>query len=307
MKAVISGSSGFLGSHLARALVSRGLQVTPIARDLLYSAIDLNRFLTKEQPDYVFHLAAYGHIAGKKDISTTFAANLVCGFNLLKESLHIPYRAFVNFGSSSEYGRKTRAMSETDALAPETFYAATKAGLTHLSGAFARQFSKPIFTVRPFSVYGPAEAESKFIPTVIHSLLTGIPFPLDENAQHDWIYIDDFIAGVLLVIEHAQRLSDNQRVINVGSGEMHSNKEICETLKQIAGRDYRATSATGLRAHDSSVWQSDNRLISSLGFHPRHTLAQGLARTFEHYRQKHESSHRELLVNTTTGAPPPRP
>jgi len=288
MKAVISGWDGFIGSHLASALASRGIQVIPIPRDLLYSVLELNAFFTNEQPDYIFHLAAYGNMAGQKDISTTFSANLSCGFNMLKESVDIPYRAFINFGTSSEYGRKSQAMSEADVLAPETFYAATKAGLTHLAGAFARQFRKPIFTVRPFSVYGPAEAEFRFIPTVVRCMLTGKSFPLDEHANHDWVYVDDFVEGVLLIIENAHRLSDDYRVINVGSGHMYSNKEVCETLKQIAGRDYLAMPISGLRANDSQVWKSDNRLISSLGFSTRYTLAQGLARTFEYYGKKYE-------------------
>jgi len=288
MKAVISGYDGFIGSHLASAITLMGIQVIPIHRNLLYSAPDLKGFFMKENPDYIFHLAAYGNMASQKDIPTIFAANLVSGFNMLNESADIRYRAFINFGTSSEYGRKSKAMSEEDFLAPETFYAATKAGLTHLAGVFAKQLCKPIFTVRPFSVYGPAEADFRFIPTVIRSILTGIPFPLDENANHDWVYIDDFIEAILLVIKNVNHLCGKYSVINIGSGHMYSNKEVCETLKKIVGKDYSATPVTGLRTGASQVWQSGNEIISTLGFQPKFTLTQGLARTFNYYREKYE-------------------
>ena len=289
MKAVISGSHGFIGSHLSQVLTSRGLKVIPIQREFLLSPADLGEFFRREMPDYIYHLAGYGNMADQKDPAMTFAANLAATFNLLKESLAVPYRAFINFGTSSEYGRKTKAMSEEDLLAPETLYAAAKAGVTHLAGAFAKQHDKPIFTFRPFSVYGPGEADFRFIPTVIRSMLTGKSFPLDERANHDWIYIDDLLDAVLLVLDQAPNLTEAHRVLNVGSGRMYSNKQVCETLKKASGLEYIATPASGLRRNDSSVWVSDNRLIASLGFQPRHSLSDGLGRTFQYYKRIHDA------------------
>jgi UDP-glucose 4-epimerase len=289
VKAVISGSHGFIGSHLSEVLTSRGFQVIPIRRELLFSSADLGEFFRREMPDYVFHLAAYGNMVRQKDRAMTFAANLAATFNLLNESLAVPYRAFINFGTSSEYGRKTKAMSEQDMLAPETLYAAAKAGATHLAGAFARQYDKPIFTLRPFSVYGPGEADFRFIPTIISSMLTSRPFPLDEQGNHDWIYIDDLLDAVLLVLDQASSLTETHRVLDVGSGCMYSNLQVCETLKKVSGLEYIATRVSGLRRNDSSVWVSDNRLIAALGFQPRHSLSDGLRRTFHYYERIHEA------------------
>jgi len=235
----------------------------------------------------VLHLAAYGNMANQKEAALIFGANMVCTFNMLQESLDVPYRALITFGTSSEYGRKSTAMSEQDALAPETIYAATKAGATHLACAFAKQHEKPIFIVRPFSIYGPAEADFRFIPTVIRSMLTGKAFPLDELANHDWTHVDDLVSAVLLVMEQAHHLKDTHRVLNVGTGRMHSNKEVCETLKQISGRDYMATPLPGLRRNDSPVWLCDNQLITSIGFSPRYALSEGLRQTYEYYRKKY--------------------
>ena len=246
-------------------------------------------FFDKEQPDYFLHLAAYGNMANQKEAAMIFDANLVCTFNMLQQSLGVPYRAFIAFGTSSEYGRKSTAMSESDALAPETLYAATKAGATYLARAFANQHDKPVFVVRPFSIYGPGEADFRFIPTVIRSMLTGKSFPLDQEANHDWTFIDDMVSGVLLVMDQASKLDERYGVLNVGTGRMHSNKEVCETLKKISGKDYSAKSLPGLRKDDSAVWMCDNRLISSIGFKPRFTLAEGLRQTYDYFQKKYGS------------------
>jgi nucleoside-diphosphate-sugar epimerase len=289
MKAAISGHDGFIGSHLADTLRTKGFEVAPISQNLLYVPDALRDFFEKERPDYVLHLAAYGNMANQKEAAMIFDANLVCTFNMLQQSLDVPYRAFIAFGTSSEYGRKSTAMSENDALAPETLYAATKAGATHLARAFAKQYGKPVFIVRPFSIYGPAEADFRFIPTVIRSMLTEKSFPLDEHANHDWTFIDDMVGAVLLVMDHAPKLDERYGVLNVGTGRMHSNKEVCETLKQISGRDYLAKPLPGLRRNDSSVWMCDNRLISSIGFKPRFTLAEGLRQTYDYFKKKYGS------------------
>jgi nucleoside-diphosphate-sugar epimerase len=289
MKVAISGHDGFIGSHLASALRSKGAEVAPISQDLLYAPAALRTFFDKEQPDYVLHLAAYGNMTNQKEAAMIFDANLVCTFNMLQQSLDLPYRAFIAFGTSSEYGRKSTAMSESDSLAPETLYAATKAGATHLARAFAKQHKKPVFVVRPFSIYGPAEADFRFIPTVIRSMLAGKSFPLDEHANHDWTFIDDMVSAVLLVMDQAPQLDERYGVLNVGTGRMQSNKEVCETLKQISGRDYAAKPLAGLRRNDSAVWMCDNRLISSIGFKPRFTLAEGLRQTYDYFQKKYGS------------------
>lgn len=288
MKALESGSSGFLGSHLREALLSREWEVVSIPRELLYNPDQLIEFVEKEKPDYIYHLAAYGNMSHQKDLAMIVFANLIGTFNLLNASLRVPYRAFINFGSSSEYGIKGIKMSETDRLDPNSMYGATKAGATHLVRAFAKQFDKPTLTVRPFSVYGPGEADYRFIPTVCRSIVTNTPFPLDEHATHDWVYIQDFTDGVLLATDNINRLSS--QVVNIGSGRMHTNREVCEMLKKVSGKQYLATPLNGLR-NDSSqaVWMSDNSKIASFGFAPKHMLEEGLRKTFNYFKSKYES------------------
>jgi nucleoside-diphosphate-sugar epimerase len=285
MKVLISGQSGFLGSALSKALSSKGYNVSRITQELLYSPSELKAFFLREQPDYIYHLAAYGNMAKQTDIPMTVMANLIGSFNMLKESIDIPYKAFINFGSSSEYGVKEEPMSELDVLQPDTFYGASKGGATLLARAFAKQFVKPIVTIRPFSVYGPAEADFRFIPTVIRSILNNQSFTLDEKAVHDWIYVDDFIEAVMLIAEKASNITNG--IVNVGTGRMHTNKEVCELLKKISGKAYLATSLQGMRKNDSSVWMANNSYLTGLGWYPKTMLQEGLTKTWEYYKEKY--------------------
>jgi len=256
-----------------------------VTQELLYSPIELKQFFDKEKPDLIVHLASYGNMNYQKDPEQIVLSNLIGSFNMMKASLDVNYQAFVQVGSSSEYGKKAKAMNERDLLLPETFYGASKAGATHLAYAFAKQYDKPIVTVRPFSVYGAGEADFRFIPLVIKHMLEAKTFQCHFEANHDWIYIDDFIEGLLLAAEKVRAIPT--RVINIGTGRMHSNKEICEMLKRISGIQYLANPFPGERPNDSEVWMSDNSLISSLGFYPKHMLKEGLEKTFNWYKQKY--------------------
>lgn len=284
MKAMVSGASGFIGSRLCQELLSKEYQVVRIKQELLYSPADLREFIEEEQPDYIYHLAAYGNMAQHSDVSMIVFSNIIGTFNLLKESLRVPYKAFINFGSSSEYGKKDSAMNERDALEPQTFYGASKASATLLAKAFAVQHEKPIITVRPFSVYGPGEAPFRFIPTIIRNMISKKTFPLDEKAVHDWIYIDDFIAGLFTAQQNLTKISE--KVVNIGSGRMHTNKEICIMLKKIVGVPYLATPFEGMRKHDSHTWLADTSSLNRFGWYPKYMLQEGLLKTYEYYKTK---------------------
>lgn len=249
--------------------------------------MDLQEFFKREQPDYILHLAAYGNMSHQKDIAMTVMANIIGTFNMLHESKNINYKAFINFGSSSEYGKKEVAMSEKDLTSPETFYGASKVGATQLARVFARQYEKPIVTVRPFSVYGPGEADFRFIPTVCRSIILNNTFTLTSaNSTHDWIYIDDFISGIHLVMDNIVQLSG--KILNIGTGRMHTNKEVVELLKKVTGKQYMATVLKEQNDFESEVWMSDNTKISQLGFYPKVMLVEGLKKTYEYYQKKYE-------------------
>lgn len=281
-KVLVTGASGFIGTHLVSALRNRGDNVYPLSHDNLKDRLGLSIVEKMQDLDYIFHLAAYGNMGNQKDELEIFNANLTKTWNLLQSTKYIPYKAFVNFGTSSEYGHSDHPMSEVDMLKPDTFYAATKASATQLCRAFGKQYNKPIITVRPFSIYGPGEADWRFMPTAIKSMLTKTPMPYVGWPTHDWTYVDDFIDGVILSASHPE-----EEILNIGTGQATTNDEIIKTLSYIGDKGIVRDGEYSEMPHHSPVWQADITKIKNLGWEPKVTLEEGLKRTYEYYKEKY--------------------
>lgn len=285
--AIISGASGFIGQNLIHELSLREINSIVIPRQLLYAEVPvLTEFLFKHKPSYIFHLAAYGNHRDQVDDVKAVMANWFGTWNLLKASEFLDCEAFINVGSSSMYGIKDKPMKETDTLHPDTFYAATKAGGAYLARAFARQYNKPIATVIPFSVFGEGEADNRFIPKVCKSLVTGEPFSLSP-ATHDWIYIKDFISGMLTACDKIQSLKGE--LINIGTGRASTNKLVIELLEMISKKTLVLDkTALSSNVYDSPLWVSDTTKSNFYGIKSRHTLREGLERCWEYYSKRYE-------------------
>lgn len=284
MKALITGANGFIGRHLVTFLNKKGIQVFPIPHQIFKNLSQLKSEIKKIKPDYIFHLASYGNHSYQTEVKKMFVANVENTFKLLSVSNDINYRAFINFGSSSEYGRKFNSMKETDTLEADTFYGATKACSTYLCRAFAKQYHKAIVTIRPFSVYGEGEADFRFIPKVIHYLNNGEVMTIDPKPKHDWIYINDFISGVYTVLKNIQRLSGE--VVNIGTGKQHSNLEVVHTLEKISRKKLKIALGQKMRSYDTVNWVADNRGLRNIGWKQKFSLKEGLKRTYDYYTKQ---------------------
>lgn len=283
MNVLISGSNGFIGSHLKKYYQDQGHNVHELSRDLLLLPRRLEDFIDYCQPRLIIHAAAYGNMSHQTNVDEIFETNIVKTYRLLKAANSVRYSAFILIGSSSEYGSKHFPMKESDLPETETFYGATKVGATYLARSFAKHYNKNIVTVRPFSVYGPGEAQFRLIPKAINSYIHKHYFDFVERPKHDWIYIDDFIRGVATVAEHADELKG--QVINIGTGRQVTNKEVLQKLWKTHDLSLVRVQDeyTSLREFDSPNWVADISKIKSLGWRPLVTLEEGLERTFQHY------------------------
>lgn len=280
-KILITGANGFIGTHLTKRLEKEGHQVYPFPR-FMFSANEqsMRDFFKGVSIDYIYHFASYGNMAQQKDEQEIFQ-NIVRTWNLLQATKNIPYKAFINIGTSSEYGKKDEPMTEDMCPATDTFYGATKVSATYLSRAFAIQHCKPIVTVRPFSVYGPGEADFRFIPQIIKHLQEGKTMNVDTQANHDWIYIDDFIDGVMCVTDNAHKLFG--QVVNIGTGMQSSNQEIITRLEAISGKKLEVNIFDNMRENDSKIWVNGSRKLYAYDWYPKTSLTKGLKKTYEYY------------------------
>lgn len=276
-KYLVSGSSGFLASNLK----VKG-EIVPIDRSFLTNPILLKELFTQEKPDYILHFGAYGNMSNQTDEMQIFETNVLGTFMMLNACRDIKIKGFINVGSSSEYGRKVKPMSESDVPETDTFYGASKVAGTYLSRAFATKYDKPIVTIRPFSIYGPKEADFRFIPTSTRCVVKNEYMKLVDGF-HDWTYIEDFADGLNVVIKNIDKLKG--KVVNIGTGVQTSNVDIVKKLASFAGKKFNDLNMVYEQDMSQAIsnWVADTKALTSLGWSPRYTLSEGLKKTFDYY------------------------
>lgn len=307
MKAFISGISGFVGAGLARHLLTNNIEVhgmvretsdlwrlEDIKKDLRLHVGDLldknsvTRAIKSAKPDAIFHLAVYGAYPSQKDADLILSTSLLSTFHLLNAAKEVGVGMFVNTGSSSEYGTKDHPMREDERIDPNSYYAVGKAAQTLLCQHFARQEKLPIITLRLFSVYGPYEEPGRLVPTVILSALHGKDISLaDAEIARDFVYLEDVAAAYVMA---SKRPELSGEIFNMGSGTQHTLKELADTAVEITGGSSKILlGGYEKRSFDTHTWVGDMKKTETLlGFTPRHTLKEGLAKSVAWFRQHGE-------------------
>jgi len=271
-KILVTGASGFVGANVVRELIKKKHKIHIFLRKksniwrlkdvlgkLIVHKIDLTerKLLVSKikeiRPDVIFHLATYGAYPFQSDLESAVNTNIIGLTNLLEASKDINYDCFVVTGSSSEYGFKDKPMKETDATFPASFYGATKVSATLIAQAFAKKYNKPIVIFRLFSVYGPYEEPTRFIPIVMNSALKNKTLKLAKNiARRDFIHVNDVVNAFLKAMT-IKKFSGE--IFNIGTGKEYSNKQIAAFVKKInKGSLNISIDSNGNRPWDSLHW-----------------------------------------------------
>jgi nucleoside-diphosphate-sugar epimerase len=308
-RVVITGATGFVGANLARRLVLDGHEVHLLVRSLhntwrieeirtslrlhevaLEDAEALAETVARIRPDWVFHLATHGAYSSQTDLSRMVLTNITGTINLVEASLRVGFEAFVNTGSSSEYGFKDHAPAEDEALEPNSHYALTKASATLFCRYSARAHQAHIPTLRLYSVYGPYEEPTRLVPRLITRGLRGeLPPLVNPQVARDYVHIDDVTESYLLAATTPPRASrDYGPIYNVGTGVQTSLGEAVETARRVLAINAEPQWATmPARQWDTNVWVADNRKIKeALGWQPRYSFEQGFRQTAEWLRAR---------------------
>jgi dTDP-glucose 4,6-dehydratase len=186
--------------------------------------------------------------------------------------------------------------SEETPYAPNSPYAASKASADHLVRAYFHTYGLPVLMTNCSNNYGPFQFPEKLIPLMLLNALEGKPLPIygDGGNVRDWLHVEDHCAGILLVL--AKGTPGDK--YNVGGGNERTNLEIvdricdaAETLRPAAanpalkGSTYRAlkTFVADRPGHDRRYAIDASKIRRELGWSPRHTFEEGLAKTARWY------------------------
>ena len=305
-KFLLTGATGFVGACLLRRLVGEGARPHILIRkdarlwrikDLLprihVHTVDLTdgaglrKVVGRIRPDIIYHLAANGAYSSQHDADRIVTTNILGGWNLLQACAFGKYELFVNTGTSSEYGFKTKPMRESDALEPVSYYAVTKCTMTWLGMQAARE-GRPVVTLRPFSVYGPYEEPTRLIPVLMAALYHQKPMDLVPAATaRDFIYVDDMVDAFLKI---NMLTKARGRVLNIGTGRQTTLRQLIAAAQKATGRttDFRWGKMPA-KSWDTSRWVADmSRTKEILGWSPKTDLLSGLKKTWQWYQVHHD-------------------
>lgn len=281
MRVLLTGVTGYLGSHLATELLNEGHEIIALKRKssplnrieavlprlVLYNVEETNLaelFASFGKFDAVIHTATcYGRSG--ENISQITEANLLFPLKLLEAAVFGNVDVFINTDTALDKH-----------LNP---YALTKAQFSEWGKYFARQEKTRFINLRLEHFYGAGDDSSKFTTHVINSCLANVPelnLTLGEQ-RRDFIYINDVISAYLLLLNKRNVLADWFIEFDVGSGVALTIRQFVETVHGLTASTTRLNfGALPYRVGEAVLSQANIGALQALGWHCSHDLVQGL-------------------------------
>jgi len=296
MKYVVTGAAGFIGSHLAEALVQRGHEVLGVdsftdyydqtlkeenAAGLDVARVDLaEEEIDLEGVDGVFHLAGQPGVRSFGDVFEDYARrNLLASRRVFETAAAAGVRV-VFASSSSVYGDAESYPTREDAeLRPISPYGITKAGCEQLAYAYTKAFALDAVVLRYFTFYGPRQRPDMALMRIVDAIALGASFELygDGLQSRSFTYVADGVDATIAAMERAPAGA----LYNVGGGAEATMREVIATLERVSGRALELVERPAA-AGDVRRTSADTRLIEEdLGWRATTTLEDGLRAQWE--------------------------
>jgi dTDP-glucose 4,6-dehydratase len=301
---LVTGSDGFIGSHLTESLVNSGLyEVKAFAqynsfnslgwldkspalasKDLTVVSGDIrdHSFVSKtmEGIDYVLHLAALIAIPHSYTSPESYVQTNILGtLNLLEAAKANGVSRFLNTSTSETYGTaRTVPISEDHPLTAQSPYAATKIAADKLVESFHLSFDMPLVTVRPFNTYGPRQSARAVIPTVISQIASGKrQISLGSTTPtRDFSYVSDTVSGFERILKSTEGVGET---FNLGSGFEISIKDLVQLIAEIMKVEIEILSDDSrVRPENSEVERllaDTTKVNKTFGWSPEHGGLEG--------------------------------
>lgn len=309
MTILITGGAGFIGSHLAEALLKHGKKVvaidnfndyynpaikranaTHLAQYPAFTLVEgdirdralVDRVFADHDVKRVAHLAAMAGVrASMTQPDLYIQVNYNGTFNLLDAAQRHAVKVFVLASTSSVYGKTNQLpFIETDAADhPLAAYPATKRAAELLGHTYYHLHGLNVTALRFFNVYGPAGRPDMMPMRVMNAIVDGETIPVfgDGELKRDWTYIDDTVAGVIAALERPL----GYEVINLGVGGPISLNAFIDTIQKLSGHTLKVNYVPTPPSEPPITFCDNSKARRLLDFDPQTRVQDGLARTWE--------------------------
>ncbi len=302
MHYLVTGGTGFIGSHLIRLLLDRDLRVGVLIRPTsslwrIQDCLDRLHVISGElatidqvgpgikafAPDVIFHLGWHGVANRYRDDPSQVSQNLYGSLKLLEIAHESGCKCWVGLGSQAEYGPYEGVMNEELQPKPATLYGSVKLCLGQLSGKLCELYGIRFVWLRLLAAYGPMDDPTHMIPYVILSLLRGQRPALTGGSQR-WDYLH--VADAARAIRKTADSPDVRGVFNLCSGKAYSVRSIAERIRDLMGPGLPLGFGEIPYGPDQRMILEANgsRLQGATGWAPQVPLDEGLKATVDWYR-----------------------
>jgi len=302
LKALVTGTAGFVGSHLAEALLAAGADVVGVdcftdyyAREIkernLAGLRSQRRFSFVEDAlqtmalepvldgvTHIFHMAAQAGVRKSwgDDFRVYTSHNVDATQRLLEAVKERPLQRFVYASSSSVYGDvATIPMREDAYLQPLSPYGVTKLAAEHLCHLYFANYGVPTVSLRFFTVYGPRQRPDMAFHKFIRAAYEGRPISMygDGGQTRDFTFIADIVSANVAAGDRGKPGA----VYNIGGGSRVSLLDVLTLIERLTGRRLDVRREATQKGDMRDTFADTSRARADLGFAPTHTLEQGLA------------------------------
>lgn len=308
---LITGGAGFIGSNFIHYIIKKYPSYRIINLDKLTYAGNLENLrdiennpsysfvkgdiadrqiiediFSSEKIDAIINFAAESHVDRSIEDPGVFIQTDIYGaFVLLEAAKKYKSKVFLQISTDEVYGSiEDGSFKETDALAPNSPYSASKAGAEMIVRSFYKTYGVPILITRTSNNFGPYQYPEKLIPLFVTNLMEGKKVPLygDGLNVRDWIYVDDNCQALDLVL-HGGRVG---QAYNIGSGNEKPNIWITKKLIELTGRNESFIQPVKDRlGHDRRYSVDFSKIEKELGWKPATDFETALEKTVMWYTQ----------------------
>ena len=320
MAVIVTGAAGFIGFHVAAALLARGERVVGVDNVNAYYDTALKRarlarlaapgfrfveadvsdrvamaalVAAEPQTEVLVHLAAQAGVRfSMQDPYAYVTANVMGHVTVLEAARSLARLRHLVFASSSSVYGLERALPFTEtarADTPSSLYAATKRADELISHAYAHLYGLPQTGLRFFTVYGPWGRPDMAYYGFARAIAEGRPITLYDGGRlrRDFTYIDDIVSGVLSVLDRPPEVGAAPRLLNLGNNRSELVSRLVELLEEGLGRRAVIELVDRPAADVGETWASVDAAAALAGYAPRTSLAEGVPRFVRWFREFH--------------------